>query len=310
MATKRRPPPGISGIFDIFRRRGPEERPRSIFEAFRPPPTVEPRGLPPGLPAPPAERGLMPRPPALPVTAVPRARPPGFFSVFAPAPPAPAPAAPALPARPREEEQRALWEVLFAPPAEEALPSPVEAFRAAARQEFARGSAVRPPAWTLRWPPRSAVGPWQIPASGELAARLNEMLDLGRLFGEVVLQRSTPEIHSALRAGQMVTYPIDPVIFREPHVDVMQFFGVPPEVVDFYYGGAETPEQERAAFEAFWNQIVNPLLVTLTQAFEILKPPELPGHFLAMQDERTGAWWLNYVETPFLGPGLSWEGGR
>lgn len=309
----------MSGIFDpilrFFRGLGPSQ-----FETFRP---REETGLPalpaaaplPGLPAP---RGgaLVPRREELPIPAPPRGA--AMFARFAPpeippeAPPEPAPA-----------PQRSLFEVMFQP-SEAVEPTAPEAPLAQTFRMFepeSEAAAAAPPRWfgvPFRLPtiiPSMAEGEgWNPPTAAELAERFRSIFDLPAVFDHVRGVRATPQFWWALqshwREGLPALVKILPVIERDLFIDSSLLFGIPQEVFESFYRGAQSLEDARAAEERVKAELLQPLIYTLTDAFETLKPDDLAAGFFTLYPDEQGAYWLYYVE-PYIPapapPGLTWE---
>jgi hypothetical protein len=317
----------LSGIFDWFL---PKKGRPSIFQSFGPPgtgPGEEPQQLP-ALPAP-RGGGLIPRPetppaprpsmwqfaePGLPAQIQREGERPSMFS-FAPSSEAtpPVPYAPPGPPVPREEpQQQALWAV-FEPPGEQERPA-AEFFRTFEPEEV----SPPPPRWIPVGVPRPSVpleGIWSFPSVGDMAAQIMRNVDLTKVFGDLERMRETTGFWQSLEAnykyGQPLMIPIQAVVFRELYSDLANFFGIPTSVFELYLGQASTPEEDAAAFNLMWKEVIAPLILVMQEAFEMLKPPTLPGLFTIGLDERTGEYWLYYVETlipPMQRPRLTYGG--
>lgn len=305
---------------DFFLPKKQEGPRRSIFEAFSGRPQEPETPALPALPAP-APRGgaLVPRPEQAPVPVrpsifefaappVPVQEPekPSIFSSMGPPPARPEPPMPA----PSAPVQESFWSGMFAPETER----PVAEFFGQARRE------ERPPRWVPVSVYRQIVGwqhIWPFPTIEQLVATLRRNLDLGKIFRDLQTSRETLEfwqqMEDSARLGQPVLLRVAPVATMELWSDLSRFFGIPTEVFAHYMGDASTPEQEREAFARLWTEVISPLIFAMQEAFETITPPSLPGWFTVVVDERSGEYWLYYVEAympPPPPPGLQYGGER
>lgn len=172
----------------------------------------------------------------------------------------------------------------------------------------ARYVFLEPSAPPVVYPPRSrrSVLPerktleWRIPYAREMAAHFAETLDLGSIFEEVQELRSTPEFKhdqiSHAKRGLPMMIPLVEVTYMEPLIDLANFYGIPWAVVESYFPDERTLEEEEEANERFWHEVISPLNDRVTDAFEILKPPDLPGFFVIARDDKFEHEYLQYVE--------------
>lgn len=83
--------------------------------------------------------------------------------------------------------------------------------------------------------------------------------------------------------------PVLPVSTRELYGDIAQFFGIPYSVLDGYSRAGDIDPR-------IWDDLFWPLFDTLSEAFEIEKPGDLPGWFAMEHDPDTDEWWVVYLE--------------
>jgi hypothetical protein len=77
------------------------------------------------------------------------------------------------------------------------------------------------------------------------------------------------------------------------------FYGIPWNVMLVYL---DVPAARiKQAEEALWNNVLSPLNAMLPEAFEILKPVDLPGFFNVSWTDPNGEYWLNYIEALIQG---------
>jgi hypothetical protein len=93
--------------------------------------------------------------------------------------------------------------------------------------------------------------------------------------------------------------PIDPVVYQEVYTDYANFYGIPWNVMSMYL---TVPEgQRKAAEEALQNNVISPLNAMVPEAFDILRPPDIPGFFNVTFTEPGGEYWLFYIEPKLEG---------
>ena len=71
--------------------------------------------------------------------------------------------------------------------------------------------------------------------------------------------------------------------------ELADVFGVPYEVLDTY-------EDRGVVRDAIWNEVFFPIFETMSEAFEIAKPADLPGWFSVEYNDTPGAWYISYWE--------------
>lgn len=325
---RKKKPQEMSGIFDrFFKKKDPEQK--SLFEMIHGHPThlpVTPSGNLPTIPKEekkspfsflaPKPKSSEPKPKALtpfsiferqsqlPVKAEPKKPTP--FSVLTPkterpsAPPPPSRPAVVFPMAPVEEEREV--REIFKP----VLKTPVEPPKSPYRYVFLRPSAppetiqVRP--YGLPAPATAPVMEWTMPTPSQLAELFKKM-NLPQIWEMIRSVRERPDFLAEQRLyysrGLPMMIPIDPVVFQETYTDFANFYGIPWSVMAMYL--EVQPEQQKEAEEALWNNVLSPLNAMVPEAFEILKPPDLPGFFNVSFTEPGGQYWLYYIE-PLLPP--------
>lgn len=269
----------------------------SFFEVFKPKPQYPaPLEPPPAAPPEPPRGGIL-----------------RMFEAFAPAPVRPEAGLPAIPEEPPPTEP-VVWEEMFGAPslpeeppittmfipptAEQQLPVPVPTPPSAPIPrpgEWPRHTFIRIP----KLP--GVVGQWTPPSPQELAEHLKTIFLLDAIFPEVSAVRSTPDWGQKLiehtSRGQPMAHRIDPVVYQNLYTDFAKLFNIPWEVVEGYIGHARTKGELAKATEVFMEDQVMPLIDRLVEAFEILKPQDLPGWFSVDYDHEKGTWYLYYIET-------------
>jgi hypothetical protein len=257
---------------------------------------------PPGLPAPgsrlPAlrkeERGLVPLPPK--ETLADKLL--SLFDAFGPS------KKPGLPAQIEEETRlpapaptERVWDVLFEEASEEETPiyemfqpSAAEAAPTSTRYHFFGPQEIAKIPY--------GEGRWSFPSVDQMAEHLARMIDLGRIFRELGESRSTygyqDLLADAAYRGYPLYTPISVIDDRNFFTDFAQFYGIPWSVVEGYRTNEE-----------FKRDILSRMGITLTEAFEALKPDFLPGFFAVELNTEDNKHWLFYVE-PWIGklPGV------
>jgi hypothetical protein len=161
----------------------------------------------------------------------------------------------------------------------------------------------RPPRWVPVSVYRQTVAwqhIWPFPTIEQLLQSMRQSLDIPGIFRELQATRETldfwRQMEESAQLGQPVLLRIAPVVQRELWSDLSRFFGIPTEVFAHYMKDARTPEEERAAFSQIWHEVISPLIFAMQEAFETITPANLPGWFTIVVDERTGEYWLYYVE--------------
>lgn len=328
----------MSGIFDrFFKKKGPEQK--SLFESgsLIPAPShlpaapkkekrdlfafLEPK---PQLPAAPKKEKksffamLLPPVPGLPSeVALPKKKAKDIFDVIVREPqlPAPAPA----PAQPMTQ-----WTDMFSAQAEPPIGGMFEKMTPAEEPEEPPPKYVlikpsMPPEKTVVRPnflPAPSTAPvmeWQLPTVEQLAEHFQRTMNLPAIWDMIRNIRATPEFKKDqlvyLWQGLPMMIPIDPVVYQERFTDWANFYGIPWGVIQMY---VDVPQEyQKAGEESLWNNVISPLNSMLPEAFELLKPGDIPGFFnvnFSMQPvmenpgaEQPGEYWLYYVEPKLTG---------
>lgn len=304
----------MSGIFDIFRRRRPRAPAPSEERGIIVPPAEAPRrgsflelfrsfpGEPSAAPRP-EERGVAVRPEA-------PLRRGGFWEIFRAEPPAALPAFPAArpepgppaPLEPPTETLPSPFETFFAPapPIEEEPSPPAEPERPA--PEAAPGRRPQEePRYTFIRVPRVEEG-WTLPSPEEMVPHLREHFQgLEAMFQDLRELRSSSGFKRMVAVssveGRPVMVRVDPVVYREFYTDMATLLDIPWNVMESHLSRVRTAEDQKMADVVLMRNVIEPMLQRLTEAFDLLKPPDLPGWFAVDFDDETGEWWLFYVET-------------
>jgi hypothetical protein len=128
-------------------------------------------------------------------------------------------------------------------------------------------------------------------------------MNLPAMWDEIRRIRSLPEfkkdqlIYSWQGIPMMI--PLDPVVYQEVYTDYANFYGIPWNVMAMYI---TVPEgQQKAAEEALMNNVISPLNAMVPEAFDLLKPPDIPGFFNVTFTEPAGEYWLFYIEPKLEG---------
>lgn len=158
-----------------------------------------------------------------------------------------------------------------------------------------RWNVFEPPALPTRPPQgeRRRIN-WRLPSAEELMDRLKPAT-LHRLFSSVRAGRHTGDFKRALRdaarEGGSAGLFLGHLAGAEDLGPLADYFGVPYEVLDTY-------ENRGVVRDAIWDELFFPLFETLTEAFEIAKPEDLPGWFAVDWDAEANMWSLVYMEAP------------
>lgn len=283
----------MSGIFDAFKKKPGQ---KSLFDAIVPgkePPL-------PALPAPREKTGL----PALPA---------GQKSLFDPFVSKKSEPSREV-AKPKPVESQPIpWAEMF-PVSNE--PSPMEMFREA-RQEVEPPTKyvfLEPSAVPEIYPPRpyslptkeATMRSWRLPSAEEMAGHFQRTMNLDAMWEDIRHFRSQPnykkdQLKNAKKGIPMMT-PIDPIVHREMYTDFSNFYGIPWAVIEAYLSSARTEKEEKVAEDLLWDEVLSPLNTRLPNAFELLKPSDIPGFFTATFDEGSGNYYLYYVEPMLKAP--------
>lgn len=294
----------MSGIFDFLKRKKEQ---KSLFDLPAPSPP-KPGEL---IPAKKAEkRSLIDifRPkPHLPARPEPGKKEISLPEVFAPK-------LPALPEAPPPPPKQIEWGELIPPPSPpEAKPisEVVRTFRSrespAPKYVFIQPSA--PPEIEPRRSFELIVAPqtrveWKLPSVEELAAHFRRTNNLEAMWDYIRNVRADPDFKREQLAsswrGVPITVPLDPIVYREKYTDFANFYGIPWAVMELYLN--VPPALEKEAEEALWKNVISPLNIMVPEAFELLKPQDIPGFFNVSFIEPSGQYYLFYVE-PLLGIG-------
>jgi hypothetical protein len=302
----------MSGLFDFFKKKKESEE-RSLFDPSSP---SQLPALPGGnLPAVPREAqrsifSILAPKSQLPAKIEPKKKTLSPFSIFKSkaVPPQEKPALP-VPSRP--------FAAMFPKAKEEKEESIRELFKGVIKKSPAPTSnryifiaPSRPPELLpvrphgLPAPSTSPVMEWSLPTAEQLAGHFQKTMKLPGIWDMIRDARA----HPAFRADQIAYYeqgipmmiPIDPIVFQETYTDFANFYGIPWNVITMFL---DVPAQyQKDAEEALWKSVLSPLNAMLPDAFEMLKPDDLPGFFNASFKEPKGEYWLNYVE-PLSGGG-------
>lgn len=299
----------MSGFWDLFKRKKTPEQ-KALFDVFAKPPSQ--------LPALPSRPGEI----------VPAPKKPSLIDVFRPKtqlPAKPAPAkkeislpevlAPKLPARPRPPEKAVEWTALI--PRE--TPEEAKPLSEVARTAF-KPRDLPPPKYVFIQPSAPpeveakrayelVVAPqtraeWKLPTREELADHFRKTNDLEAMWNFIRDVRSNPAFKKdqvvASWRGDPMLVPLDPVVYKEKFTDFANFYGIPWGVMQMYL--SVPPEQADVAEEALWTDVLSPLNAMVPEAFELLKPQDIPGFFNVSFMEPSGQYYLFYVE-PLIGIG-------
>jgi hypothetical protein len=299
MARKKRQE--MSGLFDFFKKK-PEKK--SLLEHLIPfGPSLPSQNLPAQKEE---QRSLFAilRPQSqLPAPAEPRK--PSFFSILAPTeqrqavPPAPSKPMVRFPEAQEEKgEVKDIFKEVLKTPPQERRPSRYVFINPSIPPQTAQ---VRP--YGLPAPAAAPVMEWTLPTPSQMAERFKKTMNLPAMWDEIRAIRAMPEFKADqlayYRHGAPMVVPLDPVVYQEFFTDFANFYGIPWNVMLVYL---DVPAaQIKQAEEALWNNVLSPLNAMLPEAFEILKPVDLPGFFNVSWTDPNGEYWLNYIEALIQG---------
>jgi hypothetical protein len=156
-------------------------------------------------------------------------------------------------------------------------------------------------------PSTAPVMEWRLPTAEQLAEHFRRTNNLEGMWETIRNARAHPEFKidqvAYYRRGIPMIIKLDPIVFQETYTDFANFYGIPWGVIAMYL---DVPrEQAKAGEDALWESVLSPLNAMLPDAFEILKPADLPGYFNASFTEPKGTYWLSYVEPMLPGPPAS-----
>lgn len=193
-------------------------------------------------------------------------------------------------AQPLTEAEKAPWDVMFEPSAEEEAPA-FEMFQPPSPSEgrFPKYQFVRQGIPAVPYEGTD----WGFPDVQQMAEHISGLINLDRVFMELGESRSTDgyqeRLADAAFRGIPLYTPISIIDNKNFYTDFSEFYGIPWQLV----------EQVRSP-EDFKREFLAPLGAILTEAFEMVKPEYLPGFFTVDYNSQDGKYWLYYVE-PWLG---------
>lgn len=189
-----------------------------------------------------------------------------------------------IPVEAEETEKGSPWEMMFSPsPEQEGRPIYEVQRGESPRYEFVHSGIRKIPYGEQEW---------DFPSVELMAAQLRSKMDVDGIFGKLGDIRSTEGYQDllaeyAFRGAPLYT-PLDIIDRENFYTDFAYFYDIPWSVVEAYPGGS------------FLTEVIRPLNIILTEAFELIKPEFLPGFFMVDIDQASGKHWLYYVE-PWLG---------
>jgi hypothetical protein len=139
------------------------------------------------------------------------------------------------------------------------------------------------------------------------------MWDLDKAWDVVRSERATQwfqaDVQEAAHTGRPALVEIEPLAhlwLREGEWvwQLADVFGVPDRVINMYYSSAPTP---REAEGALWDEIFAPLARIFAEAFDLLKPDDIPGWFEVHPDAEDEQVILYYNEARFRPRGGPWR---
>lgn len=302
----------MSGIFDFLRGKKRSEQ-KSLFDVFAKPSTQLPAlpSQPGGITPTPQEKSSVVdifRPkPHLPAKVEPGKKEISLPEVFAPKLPSRAQGVP--------PEKAVEWGTIIpSPPPQQIAPvSEVvrEVFRPTSppppKYVFVRPS--EPPQVEAKRGYEMIVAPqkrleWQLPTVEQLAEHFRRTNNLGAMWDYIRSVRGSLDFKKdqliASWRGDPMVVPLDPVVFKEKFTDFANFYGIPWAVMETYLNAP--PEHEKEAEDALFADVISPLNVMVPEAFEMLKPQDIPGFFNVSFMDPSGQYYLFYVE-PLMGIG-------
>jgi len=290
----------MSGVFDYFKKKKKEEEQKSLWELVVPPTA-------PSHPASqPEEKSLIDyfRPKSnLPAKAEPKKSFLPSFDFLVPkekkAAPRPLSILPEV-TLPKAEKPKKPLEEGF----KEVFKGPPET-----KQRYVFLNPSRPPEgipirpYGLPAPATAPVMEWTLPTPSQLATHFRKTMNLPAMWDEIRRIRALPEfkkdqlIYSWQGVPMMI--PLDPVVYQEVYTDYANFYGIPWNVMSMYI---TVPEgQQKAAEEALMNNVISPLNAMVPEAFDLLRPADIPGFFNVTFTEPAGEYWLFYIEPKLEG---------
>lgn len=129
---------------------------------------------------------------------------------------------------------------------------------------------------------------WRLPSAEELIARFNPSM-LAQIFSEARAVRHSPAFRRELRQNGLAGVGMGVLAGGDEFGELADVFGIPYEVLDTY-------EDRGVVRDAIWNEVFFPIFETMSEAFEIAKPADLPGWFSVEYNDSPGAWYISYWE--------------
>lgn len=134
----------------------------------------------------------------------------------------------------------------------------------------------------------------RLPSPEDLVPFFEQKFDLAALWKEVRKIRRGRDFKDAMEESGQATIDLERAAqdgdrFYE---ELAYYFGIPPEILSMYLG--QDPPLERE----LQDEVIVPFLDQVTEAFDLVKPRELPGKILtAESSDRDDGWYLQYVES-------------
>lgn len=300
----------LAGVLDWFKKKPREERGLTVPSEERPRPSMFAAFAPPQLPA---ERREESRLPATPREQQKRGWAMRLFEAFAPSAQPEPPPPTRLPA-PAQEQGPSDWERVFGPPpqAEDPTPQemivppptveemlPVDIFQQPTSESAERRN------YTFIRLPRLRVGEWATPTPAELGEHFKSIYDTERIFADVRAARSlrgwNQGVMEAGELGLPLSIPVTDIVQQNFFTDFAKFYNIPWTVMQRYLAGANTDAEVAAAQQQILKDVIDPMNQRVGEAFEMIKPADLPGWFWVGYNENQGGWLLYYLEA-MLGP--------
>lgn len=150
---------------------------------------------------------------------------------------------------------------------------------------------------------RKKAGAWRMPTRDEWVRWIKDTFDLEDLWKYV---RSNRESDGFIEAQNDESENGDPPVMPiETWADgdwerIFDFFGIPDSVWSPYIDNIKKEEDEVGYFDEAWEafnvELLYPLSNAIREAFDSIKPKDIPGRFILEDDGQTGTWGLLYYE--------------
>lgn len=133
----------------------------------------------------------------------------------------------------------------------------------------------------------------RLPSPEDLVPFFEQKFDLPALWKEIRKQRKSKDFRESMEDIGEATVDLERVALDgdQFYDELAYYFGIPPEVLSMYLG------QELLLEAELREEVIGPFLERVTEAFDLVKPRDLPGSIVTGDSEdRDDGWYLQYYE--------------